>query len=274
MALLGRRLAISIPDTVLEEKGSPRDKVVKLGVIARACAIYGVDAIEVFRDPRGRGEAKAIRRVLEYLETPQYLRKRIFPLDETLRFAGLLPPLRIPSHKLRVPLDRVIAGEVREGVVDSDRTVDVGLGVPFRLRGEARPGRRVTARILSVEPPVAEIVTKDAAGAYWGYEVEEEGLEEVLADSRFAVKIATSRLGASLPEALGRVRALLGEAGSAKLIFGSPSRGLYDMVGRGLEKKVDLVLNLFPTQQVETVRTEEALFVGLGLLSLVFSEKA
>ena len=79
MALLGRRLSVAIPDTVLEEKASRREKTAKLGVIARACAIYGVDVIEIFRDSKGRGEGEWIKKILEYVETPQYLRKRLYP---------------------------------------------------------------------------------------------------------------------------------------------------------------------------------------------------
>ena len=70
MALLGHPMAVSIPDTVLEDKDSLREKTAKLGTIARACAIYGVDIIEVFRDTGGHGEAQVMRKVLEYLETP------------------------------------------------------------------------------------------------------------------------------------------------------------------------------------------------------------
>ena len=274
MALLGRRLAVSIPDTVLEEKMSPRDKTAKLGMIARACSIYGVDVVEVFNAPRGRGEGKAILKVLEYLETPQYLRRRLFPLDETLKFAGVLPPLRIPSHKPRVPVDKLAPGEIREGVANPDGTVDVGLDRAPKLLGEARPGKRVTVRFTSMDPFTAEAVGREEAGGYWGYTVEPRRLDEVLDDPRFKVKIATSRLGVPLPRALGRLRLLLGERSGTKLVFGSPSQGLFDMVGRDLDKKVDLVLNLFPGQQVETVRTEEALLAALGVVSLVLSEKA
>ena len=88
------------------------------------------------------------------------------------------------------------------------------------------------------------------------------------------MKIATSRLGTPLPLALGRLRALLGEGSGTMLLFGSPSQGLFEMVGRDLEKRVDLVMNLFPGQQVETVRPEEALLAGLGVLGLVSAEKA
>jgi len=274
MALLGRRLAVSIPDTVTEEKESPRDKIVKLGAIARASAIYGVDVIEVFRDPKGRGEGEAVGTVLQYLETPQYLRRRLFPLNETLRFAGLLPPLRIPSHKPRVPFDRISVGEVREGIVNGDGTIDIGLDVAPRLESAPPAGSRATVRISSTHPPVAEVVTKERAGVYWGYSVEMTQMEEVFTDARFKIKVATSRFGIPLQDALGRLRDSLGGADGVKVIFGSPSRGLFDMAGPDLDKKVDLVLNLFPAQQVETVRTEEALFAGLGLLSLLSLEKA
>ena len=274
MALFGRRLAVALPDTVLEEKESPKDKTAKLGLVARACAIYGVDLIEVFRDPKAPGEARGICKVLEYLETPQYLRKRLYPLDETLRFAGVLPPLRIPSHKLRIPSNKVAPGEIREGVTNADGTVDVGLDVAPRLAGNAPPGRRVTVRIISMKPPSAEIITKDEVKEYWGYKVEVKAADEVISDPRFKVRIATSKFGTPLPQVQSRMRALMREADGVKLIFGSPSRGLFDMFGRDLERKVDVILNLFPSQQVETVRTEEAIFAGLGLLSYISSEKA
>ena len=274
MALQGRRLAVSIPDTLLEEKQSVRDKTAKLGTVARACAIYGVDLIEVFRDPRGQGEAATIRKVLEYLETPQYLRKALYPLDETLRFAGVLPPLRIPSHKRWAPLDKVQAGEIREGVVNQDGTVDVGLDVAPKLTRSAPAGRRVTVRVLSLKPALAELARRVDTGAYWGYAVEVRSLDEVFSDARFDVKVATSRRGAPMPGALGNLRALLKGAKGVKLVFGAPSRGLFEMVGPELGERASLVLDLFAGQQVETVRTEEALFAGLGLLNLLFAEKA
>jgi hypothetical protein len=269
LALLGRKLAIAIPDTVLEERDSLREKTVKLGAIARACSIYGVDLVQVFRDDKRRGEPALVRRVLEYLETPQYLRRRLFPIDESLRYAGLLPPLRIPSHKPEVAIERLGLGEVREGVTNPDGTVDIGLDRNPRLKERMGPDRRVTVRIVSKAPLTAELSSRQTANEYWGYLVEGSSKEEVLSDERFAAKVATSRYGNSLQSQIFRLRESIVGARSIKLIFGSPSRGLFDIFGKELSKRVDYVLNLFADQHVETVRTEEAIYAGLNLVNIL-----
>lgn len=274
MALLGKKIAVSLPDTVLEDKESPREKTAKLGIIARACAIYGVDVIELFRDPNAQGEEKRVRKILEYLETPQYLRRRLFPLDEELKYAGMLPPLRIPSHKARIPSDRLTIGEIREGVVNADGTVDIGLDVAPKLRQKSLPGKRVTVKVVSLRPLMADTMSRERAGLYWGYTVETKTVGEVLADRRFGLRIATSRLGTPVVDVLGRLRSSVEGADSVKLIFGSPTRGLFEIVGPTLPRQVDYVINLFPEQNVETVRTEEAVLVGLAVVSLISSEKA
>jgi methyltransferase len=269
LTLLGKKLGIAIPDTVLEERGSPREKAVKLGSIARACAIYGVDAIEVYRDTKGLGESRMIRKVLEYLETPQYLRKRLFPMDAALQYAGILPPLKIPSHKSRVSLDQLRVGDVREGVTNADGTVDVGLEKPLMMREGMDGNKRVTVRVASETPMMVEIVGREDAKAYWGYAVETKTVEEVLGDRRFGLKIATSRYGEPLRSQIDRLRGALAEAGSVLLIFGSPSRGLFDIIGKSLVDRVDFVLNLFVEQHVETVRTEEAISAALCLVDVL-----
>ena len=267
MGILGKRLGIAIPDTVLEENDSLREKTVKLGIIARACAVYGVDLVEVFRDERGRGESRLIKKVLGYLETPQYLRKKLYPLDEALKYAGLLPPLRIPSHKPKVPMDRLTVGEIREGVTDSEGRVDVGLDRPLPMKERVGSRKRVTVKVASRNPLTAELTRRQDVHEYWGYEVEVSGLDQVLSDSRFGLKIATSRFGNSLQSQVFLLRESLLKASSALLIFGAPSRGLFDIAGPELTKRVNFVLNIFVDQHVETVRTEEAVSAALNLVN-------
>jgi predicted SPOUT superfamily RNA methylase MTH1 len=269
LTFLGKTLAVTIPDTVLEEHDSARDKTVKLGQIARTCAIFGVDIVEVFRDRGGRDESGRIKMVLEYLETPQYLRKRIFPLDEDLKFAGLLPPLRTPSHKPKISLEDVRVGEIREGLTNADGTVDVGLEKPPTLRERIAENRRVTVKITSKNPLKAEVVSREAVGQYWGYTVESKTLEDVLGDHRPFLKIATSKLGDPVRTTLPRLGNAVAGASGVKFLFGAPSRGLFEIVGRSLRERVDFVVNLFAEQHVETVRTEEAVSAALNLLNFL-----
>jgi methyltransferase len=270
--MLGKRVCVAIPDTVLEEHDSLRDKTLKLGLIARYCSIFGVDLIRIFHDPRGRGESAFMRRVLEYLETPQYLRKRLFPLSDELRFAGLLPPLRTPSHRPRVALDRLQVGEYREGFVLADGTsADVGLDSPARLERRAPPNKRATVRVTGRSPLTAVVVDRREVGLYWGYAVDVCGMTELLGDPAFPLKIATSRGGDPLADSLPSIRAGLETAKGVMLIFGSPSRGLFQTFGRDLREKVGYVVNLFPEQNVATVRSEEAMLAALYLLDLLLA---
>jgi len=82
------------------------------GQIARAAGIYNVDEVIIFDenakplpvDQEFRGASRKsdpnvfLARVLQYLETPQYLRKALFPMHKDLRYAGLLNPLDAPHH--------------------------------------------------------------------------------------------------------------------------------------------------------------------------------
>jgi methyltransferase len=272
LTLAGKRICVAVPDTVLEEHDSTRDKTVKLGQIARYCAIFGVDKITVFNDPRGRGEPAFIRRVLEYLETPQYLRRRLFPLSEELRYAGLLPPLRIPSHMPKAPLDRLKPGEFREGVVLADGlSVDAGLDLPVTLRKRETPQTRVTVKITSASPSGVGGVTTDPREVkeYWGYSVEVSGAAAMLADPNFPLKVATSRLGDPVGRIARSLRIDLQGSGAMMLIFGSPSSGLFETIGKDLRSRVGFVVNLFPEQKVVTARSEEAILSALYLVSLL-----
>jgi predicted SPOUT superfamily RNA methylase MTH1 len=274
MTLAGKRICVSIPDTILEEQESLREKTAKLGQVARYCALFGVDAIRVFHDPRGRGESSFIKRVLEFLETPQYLRRRLFPLSEDLRFAGLLPPLRIPSHKAKVPLARINAGEFREGVVLADGlSVDAGLDVPVTLRKKETPQKRITLRISAASNSRVEGTPVDRRDVttYWGYTVEVSGTGALLADPAFPLKVATSRLGDPVARVARGLRKDLQGSRAVMLLFGSPSRGLFETIGKDLRSKVSYVVNLFPEQNVVTARSEEAIVSALYLVELFAS---
>jgi len=274
MTLSGKRVCVAIPDTILEEQDSLREKTAKLGQVARYCAIFGVDSIRVFQDPRGRGESSFIMRVLEYLETPQYLRRRLFPLSAELKFAGLLPPLRIPSHTAKTPLGSLKSGEYREGFVLPDGlSVDAGLDLPVALRRKETAQRRVTVKITSASTSRVDGITLDRrqVPGYWGFTVETLGMSALLTDQDFPLKVATSRRGDPVGRVARALRMDLRDAAGLMLLFGSPSRGLFETIGKDLKSRVSYVLNLLPEQNVVTMRSEEAILSGLYLFSLLTS---
>ncbi|WP_456368933.1 putative RNA uridine N3 methyltransferase [Geoglobus sp.] len=243
---------IAIPSSSLINERDEKLKVYKIGMIARAAAIFRIRRIYIYHDPL-LDEADMIREVLEYLETPQYLRKYLFPIKRSLRFAGVLPPLRIPSHK---PKDLKI-GEVREGVIvrvapDGTAWADVGAKALALYRGNAKERARVTVRVCSKNPLVVEDAQPDG---YWGYRVRKARLKDLV--KRKDAVIASRR---------GNVPHLRDVAKKGLLIFGSPAEGVHEIAERlGVSLKGVDVWNMFPDQGTQTVRLEEAVMGSLAI---------
>lgn len=106
-------LSIALPSSILQNAQSPELQMYLAGQVARAAAIFCVDEIVVFTEletsPPHEAQHKAnmsktddiaehFVTILKYMETPQYLRKHLFPRSNQLRLVGLLNPLAIPSH--------------------------------------------------------------------------------------------------------------------------------------------------------------------------------
>lgn len=117
-------LSVALPSSIVLNAQTMELKTRLVGSIARICAVFNVDEIIVFNeglDPQtgppyepqasygaGGGGGGVDREafdpdsftamIFQYLETPQYLRKQLFPMHPNLRLAGLLPPLDCPHH--------------------------------------------------------------------------------------------------------------------------------------------------------------------------------
>jgi predicted SPOUT superfamily RNA methylase MTH1 len=261
-----RPLAVAIPGSVLSVEHGLAAKTFKAGVIARALAVYRVTDVLVYRDSETlRGDDSLLALLLSYAETPPHLRKRLFPLKPQLRYAGLLPPLRTPSHE--APLEPV-EGALVEGVVEKaaggDCTVYLGVLGRWRVRGcKARPGSRVTVRLESPREKRAAIVSW--AGVYSGYRVlRVASLADAVewARRRGLVVIATSRRGAC--PLRGVLCGIVGEARrrGALVALGGPHASLSES-----PLPFDALLNTIPLQGALTVRTEEALQATLSLIN-------
>lgn len=277
------KLAIAIPASIVSDTPHLREKTFKIGLIGRAAAVFRVNEIIIFMDrPRQKQEKelKLIGTILAYMETPQYLRKKLFKLTPELRYAGILPPLRTPHHPLTDKSSELRIGEIREAIVVSTAEkgvfVDVGVEKPaFIPEARLKIGRRVTVKIIQRNGILKASLTKpEDAGEYWGYIVKAYrlGLGQILKKRKFELKIATSRYGKPLWEVLKQLRRKWWIAKSVLVIFGSPREGLYEIAeqeGLNLDDVVDFVVNTIPKQGTKTVRTEEAIFASLSLFNFL-----
>ena len=91
---------VLLPTTYGMQERDEKIRTYLIGNIARACTIFNVNRIIIYRDPSDESSdfaGKFIRDVLEYANTTPYLRK-YFPKKDTLKYAGVLPPLRAVHH--------------------------------------------------------------------------------------------------------------------------------------------------------------------------------
>jgi len=246
-------LSIAIPSSSLINEKDEKIKTYKVGMIARAAAVFRVDEIIIYHDPL-LDETEFIAEILEFLETPQYLRKHIYPLKNSLKFAGILPPLAIPSHKSK----HLKVGEVREGVVrhvapDGTRWVDIGVEALAPMRSEAEKGARVTVRVCSKNPLRVEEAEPQE---YWGYKVKKLSLNELA--KRENLVVTSRRCGIVEPPALRR---------DVTLVFGNPEEGVFEIARRlGVDMEAEC-WNVVPNQGTRTVRLEEAILAALSLIN-------
>jgi len=279
-----KKLAIAIPASVISDTPHLREKTSKIGLIGRAAAIFRVDEIIVYPDNikvnQGR-EIDLIATLLAYMETPQYLRKRLFKLEPRLQFAGILPPLRTPHHPLNKKARNLKAGEYREGIVVSKTKEDalVGIGVerPALMRErQFAVGKRLTLKIVKLGEQIeVQTANKDEIPSYWGYAVsaEKRSFSKLVKNRKFDLTIATSKFGTRFADVAEKIGEKWKKAGSILVSFGAPTRGLFEIArdeGANLNDVVDFVVNTIPEQGTETVRTEEALLAALAILNVQF----
>lgn len=282
-------LSIALPGSILSNAQSPELRTYLAGQIGRALAIYRVDEVVVFGEKDaaatgggGGGRAGAtsgpgrrrppmpvpeaddlLALLLTYLETPQYLRKHLFPLNPALRLAGLLNPLAASHH---LPFDE--AFRFREGVVvpppgaapggsrepGPSTLVDIGLrrwaslpspvaagtrltvdfGAAFTTP-EAVPGRHLPAVAVDRAAPRNTPVAGWPQGRYWGYTVRRAStlsavFEECSYGGGYDLAVGTSERGAESPTDVGRLGAA-GTCAHAVLVLGGVAGLEYSVKG-------------------------------------------
>jgi predicted SPOUT superfamily RNA methylase MTH1 len=277
------KLAIAIPVSIVSDIPHLREKTLKVGLIGRAAAIFRVTEIIVFPDNPSTNQKRdrnLIVTLLSYLETPQYLRKRLFKIKPELRYAGILPPLRTPHHPLEKRAKKLKIGEYREGAISSvteyGSLVDIGVERPFLIPDKKLPvKKRVTIKITKVgKNPRVSLANREEIEAYWGYTVTASKVSfgQLNKSGAYDLVVATSKMGTPLTQVADELAERWKKAGSVLVAFGAPTQGLQEIVAQEklrLDEVADFTVNTIPDQGTKTVRTEEAIYASLALLNLM-----
>jgi len=268
--------SVLVPSSLVREATDKREATRKLGYVARAATVFRADRLIVFPDREGEGRwgGGFVETVLQYATTPPYLRKEAFGTRDELEYAGVLPPLRVPSWTGSESDD---SGSLREGIVtqvgpEGRVRVNCGLQHPISLRlpdsMSAAEGERVSVRVSSRRPVRAKLVDAPTPGP----RVARLDLADALDVEGY--RVATSRHGA--PLTVDRLADVADRAQDGLTVaFGAPERGLPEMLDASAPvdpadppEGFDVWLNTIPNQGSEVVRTEEAMFASLACLNL------
>lgn len=288
-------LSIAVAASCIENAQNLQLASILAGQIARAAAVFNVDEVVVFDDVSTAHSsnispaAALFARVLQFMETPQYLKKALIPMHPDLKFAGVLPPMDAPHHLRATEWGSFREGTIRLSSKEAGSFVDVGLELDAHIEQCVQPNIRVTLRmgekpnIICIENRQvykAELSTpttpKEENGLYWGYITRiAHSLEAVIHGCPFPggeydLKLGTSEHGERTPIA----KLEFPKYKHCLIAFGGP-QGLEaalktDAILSGRHESpaelTDRYLNTCFDQGSRTIRTEEAVLISLAFL--------
>jgi methyltransferase len=295
------KIFVAIPDSSLSDEKNLREKTIKIGRFARAFSIFGVKKIIIYKDPTTKNmtsDKLLMKLILDFLNTPQYLRKLIFPLNPELSYIGLLPPIKAPQHKKKVKLNELKVGELRIGLVYHRNSllkkqfsnkvtnnkkfiidfrkkkyeyyIDVGLDFPIPFLGEGvNDGQKIIVKFIDSYPNLKTIkaTEMDVDKEYFGYEILSiNSIDDFLRklDPKTFV-VFTSKKGIIFKNIESQFKSIIKKFETLLIVFGSPNKGISDIYPNFQKINNSMYLNIFPQQKTDTIRLEEAL---LGTLTI------
>jgi predicted SPOUT superfamily RNA methylase MTH1 len=217
-------------------------------------------------------DADLLTRLLRFMDTPQYLRKRIFPKSSSLKYAGILPPLRTRSHPLEQTVSDLQEGIVRWGVQVRSGKVDLGLDRTIDYPHTISERDPTLFRVKKTSPKIIlEIIDREDVEEYWGFAVERvRELGALLQDEDDSTRIGFSRKAVHFARLETDLKSTIAGTQSVLAVFGGPGHGILEVFKEDREiikSNIDFWVNTIPNQGTETVRLDEALLVSLGVLN-------
>jgi len=264
-------ISIAIPNSSLSDDLTKLDKSRKISDIARACAIFKVRTIYIYKDGNEKNDQELLVTILKYLDTPPFLRKALFPRINTLKYAGVLHPLKIPSHLMSSDPKKIKTNDIRDGVVISNKGkkfVNFAINQLIPYYGKANVGKRITAQFKKGYPElIIKEITREEISQYWGFTVKERSDLFSLILSWPGNTILTSRKGKIISQSL--IKKYIDSKKPILVVYGSTNKDIHEILGSRIKKiQNSKTLNFFLDQGTETVRLEEAILGTLSILNL------
>ena len=283
-------LSILIPSSIVDNAQSKELRTYLIGELARTIGIFKISEVIIFHDKLKDNSKDYINyfiKNLQYLETPQYLRKTLFPMSEDLKLSGLMNPLESQHHLRKDEWSPYREGCVLDRPVSGEYSwVNIGLNKDCKIDQKLPPKTRVTVKLNEKNfnnklkyytgTPVSMSEPFLKNGTYWGYVVRVcETYKDIINDSIYEEGydfiIGTSDKGENYKTANFAKKK---DFKHCLIIFGGIS-GIEGMMiddehnkinSSNISKNFDLYLNTCMNQGLRTIRTEEAILISLAVI--------
>lgn len=216
---------------------------IKTSFIVRTLAIFRVSNLYLVDDLNDSQVKKTVTDIISYALLPPYLKRKV-PLKTTLKKAGLINPVNIPSHIVE---REAVEGEYR-----------VGENGEFGLRNIKSKSKS----ILVINSNPLKVKSYDMFPYYSGFKTRFIGQDQIFSMNNLVIG---SRSGKNPFEDIGKIKELY-EKNGISLLIGPPQGGILKNINI---KKYEYVYNFIPNQGVKDVRAEEALLVSLSILNYI-----
>lgn len=268
-------LSIFIPNSFLSESKDLKIRTYKVGILGRALAIFQADNVVIYNDDHVKNEDGAhdgdfIAEILSYMNTPQYLRKKAFPIMPELKHVGILPPLRTPHHPVNNQPD---VGDYRQGFTvkrnKKGTYVDIGMDKLAFCKEQLTVKKIFDFKITKIAKKEVIVTPDKPDDVYWGYNVmsSNKSLKNSLKLIKPDLVVETTRYGDYIDSIFDELKPKVDECKSIAILFGGPYSSISEDVSNPNWNLFRV--NTLPNQGTETVRTEEAVVATLSLFNFM-----
>lgn len=268
-------LSIFIPNSFLSESKDQKVRTYKVGILGRALGVFQVDNVVIYNDNHiknedGENDGEFIAEILNFMNTPQYLRKQAFPIKAKLKHVGILPPLRTPNHPVN---DQPDVGDYRQGFTvkrnKKGTFVDIGMDKLAFCKEQLSVKKIFDFKITKIAKKEVIVTPDKPDDIYWGYNVisSYKSLKNSLKLIKPDLVVETTRYGDYIDSIFDELKNKVDECKSIAILFGGPYSSILEDVSNGNWDYIKL--NSIPNQGTETVRTEEAVVATLSLFNFM-----